>query len=60
MNPYQPPDDKSQLDRIERKLDRLDGSYLQALILWVALGVSIVSLIEYASAWWHGVRPWAF
>jgi hypothetical protein len=34
MNPYQPPsDDESQLDRIERKLDRLDGSYLLTLAI---------------------------
>jgi hypothetical protein len=28
MNPYEPPGDESRLDRIERKIDRLDGSYL--------------------------------
>jgi len=27
MNPYEPPDDESQLDRIERKLDRLNGEF---------------------------------
>jgi hypothetical protein len=33
MNPYEPPDDESQLDRIERKIDRLNGWYLLTLII---------------------------
>jgi hypothetical protein len=51
MNPRQPPDDESQLDRIERKLDRLDGSYLATLlVLAVLLTAAIFVLVEIVSA----------
>ena len=34
MNPYDPNDaEENQLDRIERKIDRLDGSYLATVLL---------------------------
>jgi len=53
MNPYQPPDDpESQLDRIERKLDRLDGSYLATLVLAALFTASIFLLVEIVSARW--------
>jgi hypothetical protein len=53
MNPYQPPeDDESQLDRIERKLDRLDGSYLATLVLASLFTASIFILVEIVSAKW--------
>jgi hypothetical protein len=53
MNPYQPPsDDESQLDRIERKLDRLDGSYLATLVLAALFTASIFVLVEIVSARW--------
>jgi len=48
MNPYEPPDDESQLDRIERKLDRLDGSYWIAILTGVtltALAMCIVKIV---------------
>jgi hypothetical protein len=51
MNPYQPTDDaESQLDRIERKLDRLDGSYLLTLVLAAFLTASIFVFVEIVSA----------
>ena len=47
MNPYQPPSgDESQLDRIERKLDRLNGEFLVTLIGGAGFGVMVVFLIE--------------
>jgi hypothetical protein len=52
MNPYKPPDDESQLDRIERKLDRLDGSYLATLVLSSLLTASIFVLVEIVLARW--------
>ena len=55
MNPYQPPDaDESQLDRIERKLDRLDGSYLATLALGVIFAALVFLLVEIVSARWKG------
>jgi len=51
MNPYEPPDaDESQLDRIERKLDRLDGSYLATLVFAALFTASIFVLFEIVSA----------
>jgi hypothetical protein len=52
MNPYQPPDDESQLDRIERKIDRLNGSYLATLVLAALFTASIFVLVEIVSARW--------
>jgi hypothetical protein len=53
MNPYQPPsDDESQLDRIERKLDRLDGSYLLTLFIGALFTGTIWLLVEIVSAKW--------
>jgi len=53
MNPYEPPDaDESQLDRIERKLDRLDGSYLATLVLAALFTTAIFVLVEIVSARW--------
>ena len=53
MNPYEPPDDdESQLDRIERKLDRLDGSYLATLVLAALFTAAIFVLVEIVSARW--------
>jgi hypothetical protein len=47
MNPYQPPNaDESQLDRIERKLDRLDGSYLLTILLGAAFTAMIFVFFE--------------
>jgi hypothetical protein len=51
MNPYQPPDDESQLDRIERKLDRLDGSYLLTLIIGGTLAALVLLLVEILGRW---------
>jgi len=53
MNPYEPTDaDESQLDRIERKLDRLDGSYLLTLLTGGALMAVVFLLVEIVSARW--------
>ena len=53
MNPYKPPDDdESQLDRIERKLNKLDGSYLATLVLAALFTASIFFLVEIVSARW--------
>ena len=53
MNPYRPPDsDESQLDRIEQKLDRLDGSYLATVVLAALFTASIFVLVEIVSARW--------
>ena len=46
MNPYQPPDDESQLDRIERKLDKLNGEFLTVLILGSGFGAAVLILLE--------------
>jgi hypothetical protein len=47
MNPYQPPDaDESQLDRIERKLDRLNGEFFITLIGGAGFGVMVIFLLE--------------
>jgi hypothetical protein len=47
MNPYQPPDaDESQLDRIERKLDRLNGEFLTVLFLGAGFGAAVLILLE--------------
>jgi hypothetical protein len=43
MNPYEPPDDESQLDRIERKIDKLSGEFVVTLLLGAVLLVEIVS-----------------
>jgi len=50
MNPYEPFDDESQLDRIERKIDRLDGSYLLTILLGAAFTVLVFLLVEIVSA----------
>jgi hypothetical protein len=51
LNPYQPPSaDESQLDRIERKIDRLDGSYLLTLIMGGAFTAMVFLLVEIISA----------
>jgi hypothetical protein len=53
MNPYQPPgDDESQLDRIERKIDRLNGSYLLAIAIGALLVVYAYLAVEAVSARW--------
>jgi hypothetical protein len=53
VNPFKPPDaDESQLDRIERKLDRLDGSYLATLVLAALFTASVFVLVEIVSARW--------
>ena len=47
MNPYQPPDaDESQLDRIERKIDRLNGEFLTVLVLGAGFGAAVLILLE--------------
>jgi hypothetical protein len=46
MNPYEPPDDESQLDPIERKLDKLNGEFLTVLILWAGFGAAVLILLE--------------
>ena len=51
MNPYQPPDDESQLDRIERKIDRLNGWYLLTLILGGELTALGFLLVEIFGRW---------
>jgi hypothetical protein len=52
MNPYQPPDDESQLDRIERKLDKLDGSYVLTLLIGGSLMALVFLLVEIVSTRW--------
>jgi hypothetical protein len=53
LNPYEPPsDDESQLDRIERKIDRLDGSYLLTLAIGALLVVYLYLAVEAVSARW--------
>ncbi len=46
MNPYEPPDDESQLDRIERKIDRLNGEFFITLIGGTGFGVMVIFLLE--------------
>jgi hypothetical protein len=46
MNPYEPPSDESQLDRIERKLDKLNGEFLTVLILGAGFGAAVLILLE--------------
>ena len=53
MNPYQPPgSDETQLDRIERKLDRLNGSYMLAIAIGAVLVVYLYLAVEAISARW--------
>ena len=53
MNPYEPPsDDESQLDRIERKLDSLNGSYMLAIAIGAVLVVYAYLAVEAVSARW--------
>ena len=52
MNPYEPPDDESQLDRIERKLDSLNGSYVLAIAIGALLVVYAYLAVEAVSARW--------
>ena len=51
MNPYEPPDDESQLDRIERKIDRLNGWYLLTLIIGGELTALGFLLVEIFGRW---------
>ena len=51
MNPYEPPDDESQLDRIERKIDRLNGWYLLTLIIGGELTALVFLLVEIFGRW---------
>jgi hypothetical protein len=47
MNPYEPRDgDESQLDRIERKLDNLEGSFLLTILLGAAFTAMIFVFFE--------------
>jgi hypothetical protein len=47
MNPYDHHDgDESQLDRIERKLDRLEGSFLLTILLGAAFTAMIFVFFE--------------
>jgi hypothetical protein len=52
VNPYQPPDDESQLDRIERKLDSLNGSYMLTIAIGAVLVVYAYLAVEAVSARW--------
>jgi hypothetical protein len=51
MNSYEPHDEESQLDRIERKIDRLDGSYLLTLIVGGAFTALVFLLVEILGRW---------
>jgi hypothetical protein len=52
MNPYQPPpDDESQLDRIERKIDSLNGSYMLAIAISGTLAALVFLLVEILGRW---------
>jgi hypothetical protein len=52
MNPYKPPsDDESQLDRIERKIDRLNGSYVLTLLIGGSLMALVFLLVEMFGRW---------
>jgi hypothetical protein len=47
MNPYDPHNaDESQLDRIERKLDNLEGSFLLTILLGAAFTAIIFVFFE--------------
>jgi hypothetical protein len=46
VNPYEPPSDESQLDRIERKIDKLNGEFLTVLILGAGFGAAVLILLE--------------
>ena len=46
MNPYEPPGDESQLDRIERKIDKLNGEFLNVLIVGAGFGAAVLLLLE--------------
>jgi hypothetical protein len=46
MNPYEPPANESQLDRIERKLDKLNGEFLTVLILGAGFGAAVLILLQ--------------
>ena len=47
MNPYEPPDaDESQLDRIEWKIDKLNGEFLTVLIVGAGFGAAVLLLLE--------------
>jgi hypothetical protein len=47
MNPYDPHDaDESQLDRIERKLNNLEGSFLLTILLGAAFTAMIFVFFE--------------
>jgi len=47
MNPYDPRDsEESQLDRIERKLDNLEGSFLLTILLGAAFTAMIFVFFE--------------
>jgi hypothetical protein len=53
MNPYQPPDaDESQLDRIERKIDKLSGEFVVTLLLGAVFTLLVFLLVEIVSARW--------
>jgi hypothetical protein len=46
VKPYQPPGDESQLDRIKRKLDKLNGEFFITLIGGAGFGVMVIFLLE--------------
>jgi hypothetical protein len=47
MSPYEPPSaDESQLDRIERKIDKFNGEFLTVLILGAGFGAAGLILLE--------------
>jgi len=47
MNPYQPPnDDESQLDRIERKLDKLNGEFALTMLTGAVLATACLFALE--------------
>ena len=48
MNPYDPhePSEESQLDRIERKLDNLEGSFLLTILLGAMFTAAIFMFFE--------------
>ena len=50
MNPYKPPDDESQLDRIERKMLVLTGGIVMFMI-GVVLMALVFLLIEILGRW---------
>ena len=46
MNPYEPPDDESQLDRIERKIDRLNGEFAMTLMIGAIVATACLFALE--------------